>query len=642
MTKSPSYLDELNEEQKAAVVCGISPDKPRRELPLLIDAGPGSGKTRTLASCIAYTVDCGADSNQMMICSFTRKAASELIQRVNKLRRETYGRADAFPYAGTFHSIALKLLRRFGQEIGLRADFSILGRNDQVDLLSSVQGQLKLGRRFPRAKDCADISSYRRNARTSLAATLETRYRKFYRYKRQLAKLLARYRAAKNKQNLLDYDDLLFHFARLLRHPSARTEIRRQIKFVFVDEFQDASRLQWQIVKSLTPRGRGLTVVGDDAQAIYGFRAAAANNIRGFEKRFARGVRKVTLSQNYRSTRRIVSATNAVIQSARDDRFGKKLWSKNERGPWPRLVVVGDEAAQAKYVIERAKKLQKKGVAFEDQAVLFRTSREVAVLEDQLVKARIPYVRWGGRALLEKSHVRDFISLLRWLENPRSQYDATRVFKKLPGIGRARAEALFQQIDPLNLGRSLQAAQIPGAAKAAWECLVSLIVEAKRARRKWRKTVRSLRRWFLTLDVNAPKGLNGKAADIERFVALGEAYRSCGEFLSSILIDPTETELPDGDALILSTIHSAKGHEFRAVTILSVVEGHIPSNKALSPEEIEEERRVLYVGMSRTKKFLELIVPQQLSRHSNAPKDGQVLSRSRFLDHSSIRRFRML
>lgn len=643
MTKSPSYLDELNEEQKAAVVCGISPGKPRRKLPLLIDAGPGSGKTRTLAACIAYTVDCGGDTDQMMICSFTRKTASELIQRVSKLRRETHGGAEAFPYAGTFHSVALKLLRRFGEEIGLRSDFTILGRNDQVDLLASIQGQLKLGRAFPRARDCADIFSFRRNARISLAATLETRHGKYHRFRRGLAKLLARYKAAKKKQNLLDYDDLLFHFARLLRHPSVRAELCKRIKFMFVDEFQDTSRLQWQIVKSLTPRGRGMTVVGDDAQAIYGFRAATVSNIRGFEGRFKRGARKVTLVQNYRSTRRIVAATNTVIESAGDDRSGKKLWSKNERGPWPRLVAVRDDTAQAKYVIEGAKKLLKKGVAFKDQAVLFRTSREVAVLEDQLAKARVPYVKWGGRPLLEKSHVRDFIALLRWFENPRSQLDASRVFQKLPGVGRAGAKALFQQIDPLNVSRSLQATQVPQAAKADWGSLVRLIVEAKRAGRSWQKTVRSLRRWFLTLDVAASKDLIGKAADIERFVTLGEGYSSCGEFLSGILIDPTETEQPKGDALILSTIHSAKGHEFKAVTVLSVVEGSIPSNKALSPEEVEEEQRVLYVGMTRAKKFLHVIVPQRLSRHSNTPTNAcQVLTRSRFLDHRSIRRFRVI
>ena len=504
-----------------------------------------------------------------------------------------------------------------------------------MDLLSSIQRQLKLSR-FPRARDCADIFSYRRNARASLEATLQARYRKYHRFKRGLAELLAGYKAAKNKQNMLDYDDLLFQFVRLLRHPSARAEIRKRIKFVFVDEFQDTSHLQWQIVKNLTPRGRGLTVVGDEAQAIYGFRAAAVSNIRGFERRFTRGARKVTLSQNYRSTRRIVSATNAVIQSASGERFGKDLWSSNERGPRPRLVAVRDEVAQAKYVIEEAKKLQKSGVAFKDQAVLFRTSREAVVLEDQLTLGRIPYVRWGGRALQERCHVRDFIALLRWFENPKSQLDATRLFQKLPGIGRARAEALFQKIDPLSLSRSLRTTQVPQAAKANWETLVSLIVEARRTGRSWRKTVHSLKRWFLMLDAVGSKGATGKAADIERFVGLGQTYRSCAEFLSSILIDPTETEQLDGDALVLSTIYSAKGHEFRAVTVLSVVEGCIPSNKALSPEEVEEERRVLYVGMTRAKEFLYVTVPQQLSRHSCIPANAyQVVTLSRFLDHRS-------
>ena len=451
MKKAPSYLDTLNKQQKAAVVCGIRSGQPRRRLPLLIDAGAGAGKTQTLASCIAYTADCGASFDQMMICSFTRKAASELIERVCELKKVKRDADDLFPYAGTFHSIALKLLNQFGRHIGLPSGFTVIGNGDAIDLLKSIQGQLKRPHSFPPPKDCAAIFSYRRNAQTSLAATLETKYKKYHRCRRELARLLARYKAAKNEQNLLDYDDLVFHFVRLLCHPSARAEIRRQVKFVFVDEFQDTSRLQWRILKKLTPRGRGLTVVGDDAQAIYGFRAADVSNIREFERRFTRGARKVILSQNYRSTRRIVSATNAVIHSASGERFEKDLWSSNERGPRPRLVAVRDEVAQAKYVIEEAKKLQKSGVAFKDQAVLFRTSREVAALEDQLVKAHIPYVRWGGRAIHERSHVRDFIALLRWFENPRSQLDATRVFQKLPGIGRARAEALFQQIDPLRL-----------------------------------------------------------------------------------------------------------------------------------------------------------------------------------------------
>ncbi|WP_445220465.1 ATP-dependent helicase [Bradyrhizobium sp. Pa8] len=641
MAKTPSYLDKLNKEQRAAVVCGIRPGKPRRKKPLLINAGPGSGKTRTLAACIAYTAECGANPDQMMICSFTRKAATELIERVRRLRRMSRGDSDGFSLAGTFHSIALKFLRRFGQEIGLRNDFSVLGKSDAIEFIASIQRQLKLPRSFPRARDCIGIFSYRMNARMSLAATLERRYIRYRRFKRGLASLLERYEMVKKEQNLVDYDDLLFHFSRLVRHPFARDEVRRQIRFVFVDEFQDTSRLQWQIIKRLTPRGEGLTVVGDDAQAIYGFRAASVTNIRRFKRRFRRGARRVTLSQNYRSTRRIVAATSDIMTSATDDRLDKELWSKNERGPQPRLIAVFDERAQARYVISHARMLRKRGVAFNNQAVLFRTSREAAALENELAKARIPFVKWGGRALSEKSHVREFISLLRWYENPRSEFDATRVFQKFPGIGKARAKALFRQIDPLNVKHSLRVAEVPEAARAKWDSLRRLIVGAKRSRRTWPSTIRSLKRWFLTLDSRASKEFAGRAADVERFVALGETHRSCRAFLSSILVDSAETDLPGNDALILSTIHSAKGHEFRAVTILSVVEGCIPSNNAQSPEAIEEERRILYVGMTRARTFLELIVPQHVSLRSGVAGDKhQLLSRSRFLDGRVSRRLR--
>lgn len=642
MTRARSYLDKLNKEQRAAVVCGIRPGEPRRKLPLLIHAGPGSGKTRTLAACIAYTAECDARTDRMMICSFTRKAASDLAARVRKLRRNNGGLPEAFPYAGTFHSIALKLLRRFGHHIGLRPDFVVLGKSDVVEFLVTLQARLELVRSFPRASECGSIFSYGRNAQISLRTTLERRYQRHRRFENELAELRAEYKAAKKKQNLVDYDDLLFHFSRLLRHPLAGTEIRRRIKFVFVDEFQDTSPLQWKIVRLLTPRGKGLTVVGDDAQAIYGFRAATVRNIRDFEERFKRGTCRITLSQNYRSTRRIVAMTNTVMKSASDNVCEKKLWSENESGPRPRLVAVPDESAQAKYVVKRARILRKKGVLFKNQGVLFRTSRDAVALEAELFRAGIPYVKWGGRSLLEKPHVRDFISLLRWYENPRSQFDAIRVFQKLPGIGKATAEELFQQIDPEDLKRSVRRILIPAKAKADWNCLVDIIGGSQGARKDWTKTVRSLKNWFLALTGSASNSFSGKKADIERFVASGETHRSGRGFLSSILVDPAEANQPDDDQLVLSTIHSAKGQEFDAVTILSVVEGCIPSNRIRSPESIDEERRVFYVGMTRARTYLELIVPQRLSRSNITVSHVQVKARSRFLGDKAIQQFRTI
>ncbi|WP_198293379.1 ATP-dependent helicase [Bradyrhizobium sp. WSM4349] len=639
MKSAPRYLDDLNKEQKAAVTCGIGPGKPRRKLPLLIDAGAGCGKTTTLAACVAYTIDCGGEADQMMVCSFTRKAASELVERVRKLRKEACGVPEDIPYAGTFHSIALKLLRRYGQEIGLRTDFSVVGKDDALELLARIQKQLKLTKSCPRARDCLNIYSYRRNARISLKATLEDRFGKFCLFRRGLSELLSAYKAAKKKQNLMDYDDLLFHFARLLRDPFAQNEIRRQLRFIFIDEFQDTSSLQWRIVKRLTPRGKALTVVGDDAQAIYKFRGATVDNIRKFERRFKRGARKVTLAQNYRSTQRVIAAANAVIESA-DDQSKKELLSNGERGSRPRIVAVRDESSQATYVVERAQRLKKEGVSFKDQAVLVRTSSEADIVEHKLIDAGIPYVRWGGRKLLETKHVREFISLLRWFENPRSMFDATRVFQKLPGIGQARAEALFHQVDPSSLQYSSRAIMVPNDARADWASLMSLIAELKRSRHSWPQTIRSLQDWFLKLDARVPKGANLREFGIERLAALTKTYSCCEEFLSGILVDPAEFDPFLGDRLVLSTIHSVKGHEFESVTILSVVEGCIPASAAVLPGSVEEERRVLYVGMTRARTLLEIIVPQRLSRRSATASIGELVSRSRYIDDRAARTFR--
>src|SRR5580700_10886742 len=395
-----AYLESLNPEQRRAVEHGAPASGPCA--PLLVIAGAGSGKTNTLAHRVAHLIVGGADPRRILLMTFSRRAASEMAARVERIARKVLGdnagvMTDALAWAGTFHGIGARLLRDYAEQIGLDPAFTIHDREDSADLLNLIRhekGFSKTKERFPTKGTCLAIYSRCVNAETAIEDVLGSAFPWCAGWAAELKELFAAYVEAKQRQNVLDYDDLLLYWAQTMSDPVLAADIGGRFDHALVDEYQDTNRLQSSILLALKPDGCGLTVVGDDAQSIYSFRAATVRNILDFPRAFSPPARMVTLERNYRSTRPILAAANAVIGLAAE-RFTKNLWSERASSERPLLVSVRDEADQANYVVERVLANRETGIALKAQAVLFRTSHHSGPLEIELTRRNIPFVKFG-------------------------------------------------------------------------------------------------------------------------------------------------------------------------------------------------------------------------------------------------------
>jgi DNA helicase II / ATP-dependent DNA helicase PcrA len=429
---------------------------------------------------------------------------------------------------------------------------------------------------------------------------------------------------AKQAQHVLDYDDLLLYWADAMTERSLAAHIGARFDHVLVDEYQDTNRLQASILQALKPDGRGLTVVGDDAQSIYSFRAAEVRNILDFPRTFP-STRVVTLERNYRSTQPILEASNAVIAEAAE-RFTKNLWTDRTAGARPCLVTVADEAAQAEWVADAVLREREGGMALKTQAVLFRASHHSAGLELELARRNIPFVKFGGLKFLEAAHVKDVLSVLRWAQNPRSRLAGFRVAQLVPGIGPATARRVLDAMDaaptPLDALRSFPP---PAGTSDEWGDLVALLNALGRCR-DWPAELDQVNRWYAPHLQRLHADAAVRGADLTQLARIAHGYASRERFLTELTLDPPdatsdESGVPhrDEDYLILSTIHSAKGQEWQSVTLLNAVDGCMPSDMATgSTAEIEEERRLLYVAMTRAKQLLKLMVPLRFYVHQQA------------------------
>jgi DNA helicase-2/ATP-dependent DNA helicase PcrA len=642
-----AYLDGLNPQQRAAAEFGTGA---RAEPgPLLVIAGAGSGKTDTLAHRVAHLVRCGADPGRILLLTFSRRAAAEMQRRAGRILGRAVGGhcaapAAELPWAGTFHAVGARLLRAYAERIGLHASFTIHDRADSEDLLAVVRHDVGLSAtqsRFPTKTTCLAIYSRAVNAEAPLVDVLASAFPWCAAWEAPLRRLFAAYVAAKQAQNVLDYDDLLLYWSQMLTDSALAAEVGARFDHVLVDEYQDTNRLQASILRALKPDGRGLTVVGDDAQSIYSFRAATVRNILDFPAQFAAPAQVVTLERNYRSTQPILEAANAVIELARE-RYAKRLWSERASAAKPQLVAVRDEADQARCVAERILDYREGGIALKSQAVLFRASSHSAQLELELARRDIPFVKFGGLRFLEAAHVKDVLSVLRWVENPRSRMAGFRAVRLLPGIGPAIAarllDAMDEAADPL---AAMAAFGMPPAAQEAWRALVALFGALRREEAGWPADMGLVARWYEPHLERLYEDSRARMGDLAQLQQIAATYPSRERFLTEVTLDPPgatsgEAGVPgrDDDYLILSTIHSAKGQEWKTVHVLNVVDGCIPSDLGTgSLEEIEEERRLLYVAMTRAKDHLHLMVPQRFYVHSqSASGDRHVYaSRSRFI-----------
>ncbi|MFC3690636.1 ATP-dependent helicase [Chenggangzhangella methanolivorans] len=639
-----AYLDKLNDEQRQAVEHGATGPCG----PLLVIAGAGSGKTNTLAHRVAHLVARGADPARILLLTFSRRASVEMIRRVERILREALGPqiggALSLPWAGTFHGVGARLLRDRAETIGLDPQFTILDREDAADLMNVVRHELgfsKTHKRFPTKSACMSIYSRAVNAEARIDETLGRSFPWCAGWADELGRLFAAYVEAKQAQNVLDYDDLLLYWAQMAAEPGIAAEIGGAFDHVLVDEYQDTNRLQASILTALKPDGRGLAVVGDDAQAIYSFRAATVRNILDFPAAFSPPARIVTLDRNYRSTEPILSAANAVIGEA-SERFTKNLWSGREGGGRPRLVSVRDEASQAAFVADAVLENREAGETLKQQAVLFRTSSHSAPLELELVRRNIPFVKFGGLKFLDAAHVKDMLALLRFAENPRDRTAGFRAMQLIPGVGPSTAARALDAIAAASAPfEALTAASPPPRAAADWAAFAETIATLATGQAGWPGEIAAARRWYDPQLERVHEDAETRRADLAQLEQIAATYPSRQRFLTELTLDPPDATSDeagppskDDDYLILSTIHSAKGQEWRSVFVLNGVDGCMPSDLGVgSREEIEEERRLLYVAMTRAKDALSIVLPQRFYVHGQAARGDRHVyaARTRFI-----------
>jgi len=652
-----AHLEKLNAEQRRAVEHGIAVGTAGPAAPLLVIAGAGSGKTNTLAHRVAHLILNGADPRRILLMTFSRRASVEMTRRVERITRNVLGgkgggTSDALAWAGTFHGIGARILREYCEQIGLDPAFTIHDREDSADLMNLVRHNLGLSKtesRFPTKGTCLSIYSRCINAEIPIDDVLHASFKWCAAWAKELKELFAAYVEAKQRQNVLDYDDLLLYWAQMMGEDAIAADVGARFDHVLVDEYQDTNRLQASILLGLKRDGRGLTVVGDDAQAIYSFRAANVRNILDFPKLFDPPAEIVTLDRNYRSTQPVLAAANAVIDLAAE-RFTKNLWSDREAAGRPRLVAVRDEADQARYIVERVLENREAGALLKHQAVLFRTSHHSGPLEVELAQRNIPFVKFGGLKFLDAAHVKDVLALLRFAENPRDRVAGFRLLQLLAGVGPTTAQrvldAMLEVAHPVDV---LAGMPVPTrAVEAEWLSFVATMV-ALRTGEGWPADIASARNWYDPHLERMHEDASTRRADLLQLEQIAAGYPSRERFLTDLTLDPPDATsdesgppLRDEDYLILSTIHSAKGQEWKSVFVLNVVDGCMPSDLGTgTTAEIEEERRLLYVAMTRAKDDLHLMVPQRFFTHGQASNGDRHVyaSRTRFIPHGLVRHF---
>jgi len=641
---APQWLDHLNPEQRAAAMHGLDGTG---HAPLLVIAGAGSGKTSTLAHRVACLVRAGADPQRVLLLTFSRRAAQEMGRRAGQALARALGlpgEAPALPWAGTFHGVGARLLRDYAGRIGLDDAFTVHDRGDAEDLMGMVRHELGYSAarsRFPLKGTCLSIYSRAVNGQAPLDEVLEQSFPWCAAWHDALRRLFDAYVQAKQAQHILDYDDLLLYWAGMMQDPALSAEIGARFDHVLVDEYQDTNRLQAEILAALKPGGCGLTVVGDDAQAIYSFRAATVRNILDFPSQFDPPARVIALERNYRSTRPILEASNAVIEQAAQ-RHAKRLWTERDSGDLPKLVTVTDEAGQARWVADQVLAQRETGLRLMSQAVLFRVSSHSAPLELELARRNIPFVKFGGLRFLEASHVKDVLALLRWARNPSCRLAGFRAVQLLPGVGPATAGRLLDAMARAGDPHAALAGFAPGAAASRdWPGLVQVCRAIGAGRSGWPDALDQAVQWYLPHLERLYDDARVRRGDLEQLQRIAAGYGDCDRFLTELALDPPEATSDeagppqrDEDYLVLSTIHAAKGREWRAVYVLNGVDGCIPCDLGTGSEDsLEEERRLLYVAMTRARDHLQIVVPQRFHVHGQPGLGDRHVyaSRTRFI-----------
>jgi DNA helicase-2/ATP-dependent DNA helicase PcrA len=609
------YDRELNDEQRDVVLAGGGP--------ILVIAGAGSGKTRTLVYRVARLIESGHDPSRILLLTFTNKAAREMLRRVEMLLSVDTRRL----MGGTFHSVGNRLLRRFGGRLGLTSNFTILDPEDARELLEAATSDRRiptLERRFPKGDVLLDLYSYTINTGRTFREVLAEHAPHFVELETEIVSVFQRYRERKRLGNAVDYDDLLLLWKRILDEiPVAAAEMRTSYDHVLVDEYQDTNRLQGEIVDGMAKTKQNVTVVGDDAQAIYSFRGASFENILGFPERFP-DTKTFRLTRNYRSTPEILALANASI-AHNVKQFPKELSTSREQGALPAVVALPDIPDQARFVGQRLLEWHDEGEKLSELAVLYRAHYQALELQIELTRRGIPYEIRSGTRFFEQRHVKDVLAFLRIVVNPKDELSWKRALKLFPRVGERSAAAVWEAIgsrpDPLEAfraldGKGLDLGRGSDASLRPFRSLLSRL-DSPSLRSTPAEAIRTVVE-DVYKDYARAKFPNGNARldDLEQFAQFAQTYDSLPGFLEDVTLfnelsgEDVVAGEPDDDRVVLSSIHQAKGLEWSRVIVMGLSEGRFPNYRSIATDEgLEEERRLFYVAITRAKNELALVYP---------------------------------
>ena len=619
-----SYEKDLNASQLDAVKT--------KDGAVLVIAGAGSGKTKTLTYRVARLIESGINPENILLLTFTKKAADEMLNRAVMILDSRCEKVAG----GTFHSFSNFILRKYSNLLELRNNFTIIDRADAEDVVNHIRAQVieKQEKRFPRKGTILDIYSKAINKNMTAEAVIESEYNQFAHCVEKINEISKRYVLYKRENSLLDYDDLLLYLRILLQsNDEVRKKLSNQYKYIMIDEYQDTNALQADIIRLLASEHNNVMAVGDDSQSIYSFRGANFRNILDFPAIF-KDTKIIKLEQNYRSSQNILKLTNKIIDRAKE-KYTKNLFSDIENPEKPALICTNDMQTEAEFVAQRVLELQEDDISLNDIAVLCRSARMTYNLEIELAKRAIPYKKYGGLKFIETAHVKDVIAHLRVVLNPNDIISINRILLLLNGVGAQTAMKLLPVVAKENL--DTEKVMLPSKSSGSIKKLFNTVAQQRRYLLQPSVIVDNILAYYEPILVEKYDDYQKRLKDLEHFRYLSEQYSNLEDFLSDLALEPPDTsvsEVEDGaqkdECLTLSTIHSAKGLEWKAVFIIGAVDGRFPSVYSFnSEEELDEELRLMYVATTRAKTHLYITYPIDMFDHAT----GMVLSKpSRFLD----------
>lgn len=620
------YESLLNEQQLSAVLHGNGP--------ALVIAGAGTGKTRTLVYRVARLIESGADPTKILLLTFTRRAAREMLDRASAILDERCKRVKG----GTFHYYCSQLLRRFHAHTGYPDNFTILDTADAQEILQMLRTEFnyhKLAKRFPSKGALQQIFSTSINKRKSIHEVIAEGYEQFFIHLEQIEHLEKEYQIYKRTNYLMDFDDLLIQTVKLMSDDDVRAQVQALYQHVLIDEYQDTNAIQAELVQLFTPPTGNVMAVGDDAQSIYAFRGANHKNIMRFPELFP-GTKLIKLEENFRSTGNILRVANQMLEQAKE-KYEKKLFSKREDGELPALVKTTDNREQSRFISQMILNLREQEIPLNEIAVLFRNGRDSFDLEIELGKAKIPYVKYGGQKFAEAAHIKDVLAHLRVVVNPTDTISWNRILMLIDGVGPKTASDFMKWLrsagNPYELGAS---GIVSDSFKAGMYALSQLLIDLKQNDFSPSEAITHINRYYKSICEKKFDDHPKRLKDLESFESIALGYRDYLHLLEELVLDPIEATavdvLPgkeDEQPMVLSTIHSAKGLEWKHVFIIQCLDGIIPSGYAIGDEEqLDEELRLLYVATTRAQDMLYFSYP--VIQHGSY---GDVFSKpSRFIE----------